>query len=167
MINKSTTLSSVYIVCITSYLHIKQRCIDDAPCLTLQVKQTTYTTLSTQTNRRPWSSMVWTPWLRCPISSEWHCRRCLLGPKLPWLRCYWPVREYRLRRTYVNLICKVVGIQSMIFFDFKVDEAEIIPYLGLIFGMKTWSEGSKTIYHLKARNVSFRMVYGFAILRQL
>ena len=44
----------------------------------------------------------------------------------------------------------------------EVDEAEIIPYLGLIFGMKTWSKGSKTIYHLKARNVSFRMVYGFA-----
>jgi len=55
----------------------------------------------------------------------------------------------------------------MIFFDFKVDEAEIIPYVGLISGMKTWSEGSKTIYHLKARNVSFRMVYGFAMLRQL
>ena len=47
-------------------------------------------------------------------------------------------------------------------FDFKVDEAKIIPYVGLIFGMKTWSEGSKTIYHLKANNVSFRMVYGFA-----
>ena len=46
----------------------------------------------------------------------------------------------------------------------EVDEAEIIPYLGLIFGMKTWSKGSKTIYHLKARNVSFRMVYGFATL---
>ena len=30
-------------------------------------------------------------------------------------------------------------------FDFKVDEAEIIPYLGLIFGMKTSSKGSKTI----------------------
>ena len=52
----------------------------------------------------------------------------------------------------------------MNFFDFKVDEAEIIPYVGLIFGMKTWSEGIKTIYHLKARNVSFRMVYGFATL---
>ena len=55
----------------------------------------------------------------------------------------------------------------MIFFDFKVDEAEIIPYVGLIFGMKTWSEGSKTIYHLKANNVSFRMVYGFATFRFL
>ena len=49
----------------------------------------------------------------------------------------------------------------------EVDEAEIIPYLGLIFGMKTWSEGSKTIYHLKANNVSFRMVYGFATFRFL
>ena len=55
----------------------------------------------------------------------------------------------------------------MIFFDFKVDEAEIIPYVGLIFGMKTWSEGIKTIYHLKANNVSFRMVYGFATFRFL
>ena len=55
----------------------------------------------------------------------------------------------------------------MIFFDFKVDEAEIVPYVGLIFGMKTWSEGSKTIYHLKANNVSFRMVYGFATFRFL
>ena len=52
-------------------------------------------------------------------------------------------------------------------FTIEVDEAKIIPYVGLIFGMKTWSEGSKTIYHLKARNVSFRMVYGFAMLRQL
>ena len=60
-----------------------------------------------------------------------------------------------------------VGIQSMKILSIEVDEAEIIPYVGLIFGMKTWSEGSKTIYHLKARNVSFRMVYGFAILRQL
>ena len=55
----------------------------------------------------------------------------------------------------------------MIFFDFKVDEAEIVPYVGLIFGMKTLSEGSKTIYHLKANNVSFRMVYGFATFRFL
>ena len=52
-------------------------------------------------------------------------------------------------------------------FTIEVDEAKIIPYVGLISGMKTWSEGSKTIYHLKARNVSFRMVYGFAMLRQL
>ena len=52
-------------------------------------------------------------------------------------------------------------------FDFKVDEAEIIPYVGLIFGMKTSSKGSKTIYHLKANNVSFRMVYGFATFRFL
>ena len=53
-------------------------------------------------------------------------------------------------------------------FDFEADEAEIVSYhLGLIFGMKTWSEGIKTIYHLKARNVSFRMVYGFAMLRSL
>ena len=78
-----------------------------------------------------------------------------------------PVRGYRLRRTYVNLIGKVVGIKSMKFFVIEVDEAEIVPYVGLIFGMKTLSEGSKTIYHLKANNVSFRMVYGFAILRQL
>ena len=49
----------------------------------------------------------------------------------------------------------------------EVDEAKIIPYVGLIFGMKTWSKGSKTIYHLKARNVSFRMAYGFAMLRSL
>ena len=120
-----------------------------------------------QTNRRPWSSGVWTPWLRCPISSEWHCLRCLLGPKLPWLRCYWPVCEYRLRRSYVNLVWTAVGIQSMKLFTIEVDEAKIIPYVGLIFGMKTWSEGSKTIYHLKARNVSFRMVYGFATFRFL
>ena len=52
-------------------------------------------------------------------------------------------------------------------FDFEVDKDEIVPYVGLIFGKKKWSEGTKTIYHLKARNVSFRMVYGFAILRQL
>ena len=52
-------------------------------------------------------------------------------------------------------------------FTIEVDEAKIIPYVGLIFGKKTWSEGTKTIYHLKARNVSFRMVYGFDILRQL
>ena len=55
----------------------------------------------------------------------------------------------------------------MIFFDFKVDESEIIPYVGLIFGMKTSIKGSKTIYHLKANNVSFRMVYGFATFRFL
>ena len=55
----------------------------------------------------------------------------------------------------------------MIFFTIEVDEAKIVPYLDLIFVMKTWSKGSKTIYHLKARNVSFRMVYGFAMLRQL
>ena len=55
----------------------------------------------------------------------------------------------------------------MKFLSIEVDEAEIIPYVGLIFGMKTWSEGSKTIYHLKANNASFQMVYGFAMLREL
>ena len=55
----------------------------------------------------------------------------------------------------------------MLFFEFEVYEAENIPYVGLIFGMKTWSEGGKTIYHSKANNASFRMVYGFAMLRQL
>ena len=53
----------------------------------------------------------------------------------------------------------------MKFLPKEVAEAKIVPYSGLIFGMKTWSEGSKTIYHLKANNASFRMVYGFAMIR--